>query len=113
MPARANLDHDAGSTFLYASGVFGVEFFFLFVYLALELARIFQASKGNKVEQIGPLLWSVVLSVGVVILHVFFFNMQTYVLKVDRILNGMGIVFIALESLLMLLTSLTFYRERQ
>lgn len=113
-----------------------MELFFLFVYLALEHVRIFQgkhlltllpsnlpcerqltsyarpaASKGNKIEQIGPLVRSVVIAIGVVVIHVFYLQLQTYVLKIDRILNGIGLAFIGIESILMLFTALSFWRD--
>ena len=97
--------------FMYSDGVFGTEVFFLFAYFILDFGRGFQASKGNKTEQVGPLAISGILSVGVVMLHIYFFELQAYVLKLDRILNGIGVVFIALETLLMIFTSLTFYRD--
>jgi len=56
-------------------------------------------------------VWSFIFAIGVVVIHIFYFELQTYVLKVDRILNGMGIVFICLEGFLMLLTAMTFYRQ--
>mmetsp|Transcript_23372 Transcript_23372/g.41342 ORF Transcript_23372/g.41342 Transcript_23372/m.41342 type:complete len:140 (+) Transcript_23372:194-613(+) len=99
------------NNYLYSDGALSSEVFFVFVYAAVEYARLFQASKGNKVEQIGPMIWSLCLGIGVVVIHVFLFEMQTYVLRLDRILNGIGIFFISLESFLSILTSLTFYRD--
>ncbi len=101
-----------GNTFLYAPGTLGLEVFFLFAFVAIELARIFNASKGNKTEQIGPLVWSFVLAAGSTVIYVYYFQLQTYVLKVDRVLNGMGLAFIGLEGLLMILVALTFYRAK-
>lgn len=100
-----------GNQFLYSEGVLGTEVFFLFVYVLLEWVRLFQASKGNKIEQVGPLLWSLLFAVAVVVIHVFYFEMQTFVLKIDRIINGMGMTFIGLELLFMLLAALSFYRD--
>jgi len=100
-----------GNEFLYADGVLGLEIFFLFLYAGLEKVRLFQASKGNKMEQVGPLLWSLLFAVGVVVIHVFFFQLQTYVLRIERILNGIGFVFVGFEILLMLFAGLSFYRD--
>mmetsp|Transcript_19137 Transcript_19137/g.37579 ORF Transcript_19137/g.37579 Transcript_19137/m.37579 type:complete len:140 (+) Transcript_19137:372-791(+) len=97
--------------FLYPNGVLGMEVVFLVIYAALEKARVFQASKGNKTEEASPFVWSFVLSVGVLLIHLFYFQLQTYVLRMDRILNAMGMAFVAVEVILMIFTSLTFIRS--
>lgn len=102
-----------GLEFLYATNVLGTEIFFLFVYLALEFIRLHMASRGNKLEQVGPLIWSAFFSAGVIVLYIFFFQWQTYVLKVDRIVNGIGLGFIGLETLLILLVSFTFTKANR
>ncbi|GBG25378.1 Transmembrane protein 216 [Hondaea fermentalgiana] len=100
-----------GNNFLYPDAVLGMEIFFLIVYLGLEKARIFQASKGNKIEEAGPFVWAFVFSGGIMLIHLFYFQLQTYVLRMDRILNGMGMIFVAIEVVLMIFTSLTFLRS--
>lgn len=100
-----------GSEFLYPSGVIGWEVSFAFFYLIIEKARLFQGSKGNRTEMIQPLAWSMLLSLTVVLLHVFYMTEQTYVLRVDVITNAIGLTFVALETLLGVLAGFTFYRS--
>ncbi len=100
-----------GNQFIYPDGVLGWEVSFSFFYLIVEKVRLFQGSKGNKTEQIPPLAWSSLLSLTVVLLHAFYITEQTYVLRVDVIVNAIGLVFVALETLLAFLAGFTFYRD--
>ena len=99
-----------GNEFLYANNVLGTEIFFLVLYIVLEYIRLYMASRGNKSEKITPLIWSVLFSSGVLLIHVFYFQLQTYVLKLDRVINGISFGFIGLETLLMIFVALTFLR---
>ena len=55
------------------------------MYAFVEYTRLFQASKGNKVEQVAPFFWSSLFTVSVVIFHVYYMYQQTYVyVRVNR-----------------------------
>lgn len=59
-----------------------------------------RGSKGNLTEEEAPLGLSLVMTVGSVILSVYFLVWQTYVLKADVILNALLLFTYGLESLL-------------
>mmetsp|Transcript_1253 Transcript_1253/g.3528 ORF Transcript_1253/g.3528 Transcript_1253/m.3528 type:complete len:91 (-) Transcript_1253:220-492(-) len=66
----------------------------------VEACRLFIGTKGNKTQTIGPLLTFCVLSLPVLILYVYYVELQTYVLKIDHFLSIVGVVFIGLQLLL-------------
>lgn len=76
----------------------------------VEHSRLSLASRGNKTEQIPPLLWSICLGVPMLVGFSFFLTIQTYVLRLDVILNTIALVFVSLELLFSLVTSMSFYR---
>mmetsp|Transcript_3895 Transcript_3895/g.7849 ORF Transcript_3895/g.7849 Transcript_3895/m.7849 type:complete len:143 (+) Transcript_3895:981-1409(+) len=94
--------------FPYAA--FEWEIVMLFLMAFIENARIFLASRGNKTEQIPPLVWSIALSIPMIVGYVYFLTMQTFVLRIDVITNTIALVFVSLELLFSIFTSLSFYR---
>ncbi|CAM9221019.1 unnamed protein product [Scytosiphon promiscuus] len=86
------------------------ELHLMFLYGAVETMRLFLASKGNKAEQINPLMMSLGLAVPVTFLYAFNMALQTYVLRLDVIVAVIGLVFVGLEGLLSVGTATSFYR---
>ena len=87
-----------GQALPYPPTRFGWELSFVFFFIIIEACRIYQgrwaclymmiiarnirvsiATKGNKTEQIAPIIWSVSISIPVVVLAVYFVSLQTYV----------------------------------
>ena len=58
------------------------------------------ASRGNRLESAGPLLFSLCLSAPVVIFHVYYLQLQTYVLRLDVVLQAIALAFVGVEVLL-------------
>ena len=54
-------------------------------------------SKGNKTQTMGPLLTFCLLSLPVLILYIYYLELQTYVLKIDHFLGIVGVVFLGLQ----------------
>jgi len=79
---------------------FGVEVSMVCLLPVVEACRLFIGTKGNKTQTIGPLLTFCVLSLPVLILYVYYVELQTYVLKIDHFLSIVGVVFIGLQLLL-------------
>ncbi|NXL91066.1 TMM80 protein, partial [Alectura lathami] len=75
------------------------------LYLALRFLR---GSKGNLTEEEAPLGLSLVVTVGSVILSVYFLTWQTYVLRADVILNAVLLFTYGLESVLQVLAIAAF-----
>lgn len=72
----------------------------------------FAASKGNKLELVGPSAFALVLAAPIVVLHVYYLYLQTYVLRLDLILNAIALAFVAAEVLVGIPAALTFWRVR-
>lgn len=68
------------------NGVYGWEVAFLFIYALVEGARLYVGSKGNKLERMAPLIYFVLLSVGVIIADVYYMLWQVYVLQIDYVM---------------------------
>jgi len=67
---------------------------------------LFIGSKGNKTQTIGPLLTFCALSLPVLILYIYYIELQTYVLKIDHFLSIVGVVFLGLQLLLAIISIL-------
>ena len=80
------------------------------MYRIIEYFRCFQASKANKTETIVPMLWSFMLAMTMIVLNIYYLREQTYVLRMDVVLNGISLVFISLEVLIGLATVFSFYK---
>ena len=64
----------------------------------VEAARLFLGSMGNKTERAGPLFLSIVLSGPVIAMCIYYLTTQTYVLRVEQVLNGISLGFCGLLS---------------
>ncbi|KAM6322075.1 transmembrane protein 80 isoform 1-T1 [Podargus strigoides] len=72
----------------------------LFLMAILEALRLYLGVHGNLTEEEAPLGLSLVITVGSVILSVYFLVWQTYVLRADVIVNSLLLVLYGLEVLL-------------
>mmetsp|Transcript_20031 Transcript_20031/g.63755 ORF Transcript_20031/g.63755 Transcript_20031/m.63755 type:complete len:147 (-) Transcript_20031:13-453(-) len=97
-----------GSELPYPDSNFRMEVAFLFLLALVEPCRLFLGSKGNKTERPGPLIFCILLSAPVIALHIFYIWGQTYVLKIDQVLSGIGLGFTCLQALIGIITVLTF-----
>ena len=68
----------------------GIEISGLIFYLFIQLRRIYFGSLGNRAEASLFVILSIVYSVGAVYTYVHFFCLQTYVLRLELITNGIG-----------------------
>lgn len=93
------------------NGSYGWEVTFIFFFLCIEYIRLFLGSKGNKTEQIEPLFWFIGLSIGTILLNIYYLKLQTYVLQIDAIINIMSLVLVSGELLFCTLAALTFARN--
>ncbi|NWQ79934.1 TMM80 protein, partial [Columbina picui] len=80
----------------------------LFIMAILEALRLYLGSKGNLTEEEAPLGLSLALTVGSVVLSVYFLVWQTYVLKADVILNSVLLCAYGLESVLKVMAIAAF-----
>lgn len=94
--------------FSYPDNFLAPDLMLLFIMAILEALRLYLGSKGNLTEEEAPLGLSLVITVGSVILSVYFLIWQTYVLKADVIINAVLLFTYGLESVLQVLAIAAF-----
>ncbi|XP_078270911.1 transmembrane protein 216-like isoform X2 [Rhinoraja longicauda] len=80
----------------------------LFLYLGVEIIRIFFGSKGNLSQRKVPLTISLVLLGPSTIMAIYYLIMQTYVLRLELIINAILLVFYVLELVLYIVGLMSF-----
>ena len=78
---------------------------------ARPLARA--GSRGNKTEALRPLASSLALALPVAVFHVYCLCLQTHVLQLDLVLNGVALAFLASELLCGGAAALSFAHEER
>ena len=68
---------------------------------------------GNKLEKWYPIFINLVLCIPVVLGNVFFYDWQTHVILIDKILSIGSFIFISLEFLLSIIAILTFISNKR
>jgi hypothetical protein len=92
-------------------GLLALEICLIVLLAIIEFARLKLASRGNKTERAPPLIVSLLLSFPAAYLFFYFLYQQVYVTRLDLVLAGTGIGFIALEMLISILVILTLVRS--
>ncbi|XP_025928988.1 transmembrane protein 80 isoform X2 [Apteryx rowi] len=94
--------------FSYPDNFLAPDLALLFIMAILEALRLYLGSKGNLTEEEAPLGLSLVITVGSVILSVYFLVWQTYVLKADVIISAILLFIYGLESVLQIIAIAAF-----
>ncbi|NXO49093.1 TMM80 protein, partial [Aramus guarauna] len=100
--------------FSYPDDFLAPDLALLFIMAILEVLRLHLAfcflrgSKGNLTEEEAPLGLSLVITVGSVLLSVYFLVWQTYVLQADVIINAVLLFTYGLESVLKVIAIAAF-----
>ena len=97
--------------FYYTANTLSWEIFMLFLVSSLEILRLYFSSKGNKTEQLSSLILSLALSIPILLAYSYFIALQTFVLKIDLILNSICFIFIGFELMLSVTTASSFYNS--
>ncbi|NXJ07062.1 TMM80 protein, partial [Odontophorus gujanensis] len=90
--------------FSYPDQFLALDLTLLCIMATLEVLRLYLGSRGNLAEDEGPLGLSLAIMIGSIVLSVYFLVWQTYVLKVDVIINSVLLLMYGLESVLQVLT---------
>ncbi|NWI70447.1 TMM80 protein, partial [Todus mexicanus] len=86
--------------FSYPDDFLAPDLTLLFIMAILEALRLYLGSKGNLTEEEAPLGLSLAVTVGSVLLSLYFLVWQTYVLRADVLLNALLLCTYGLESVL-------------
>ncbi|XP_051777797.1 transmembrane protein 216-like isoform X2 [Erpetoichthys calabaricus] len=84
----------------------------LFLYLGVEILRLFFGSKGNLTQRSLPLAVCLTLTLPCAMMAVYYLLLQTYVLRVEVILNAILLVFCLFEIVLEIATLAAFSRAK-
>mmetsp|Transcript_43498 Transcript_43498/g.85152 ORF Transcript_43498/g.85152 Transcript_43498/m.85152 type:complete len:162 (-) Transcript_43498:51-536(-) len=84
-----------------------------FVFLVIiDISRLLLASKGNKTQHRTALIISCALCGPVITGNVFFLELQTYILRLDYIVNLFGLIASSCELVLSIFTIISFSQNR-
>ncbi|XP_008114064.1 transmembrane protein 138 isoform X1 [Anolis carolinensis] len=92
----------------YPSANLALDLVMLFLYLGIEVTRIFFGSKGNLCQRKVPLAISLALTFPAAVMAAYYLLLQTYALRLEAILNAILLLFYAVELLLGILTLAAF-----
>ena len=93
----------------YPEGQFVLEAFVVALYALLCYGRLQAGKKGNRIETVGDTLLMIFLSIFSIFCGVFFLQYQTYILVIEIILHGTGVIFTGLEVLLGFISMIIFH----
>ncbi|XP_064423447.1 transmembrane protein 216 [Latimeria chalumnae] len=99
-----------GQLLPYPTANLTLDLVMLFLYLGIEVIRIFFGSKGNLSQRKVTLSISLGLTIPAAMMAVYYLLLQTYVLRVEVILNAILLVFYALEFILDIVALTAFAR---
>lgn len=102
-----------GVMLTYPTSAIGLEVAFVFVYGIIEAVRLWLTSAGNKTEAIASLVWALCLAAPIVVFHAYMLRLQVYVLRLDQIINGIGIAFVGAEVVFSIITIIIFVRAQR
>lgn len=100
-----------GKRYFYTSSALGWEILMVILLLILDLSRLRLASRGNLTEEFIPSAWSCSLAPPVLVGYIFFLRLQSYVLRIDVIVNSVAIAFTSLQFLIGLTNVFSIYQE--
>lgn len=76
----------------------------LFFYFFIQMQRISTGRRGNRTETSGYITFFQLLSVFVILAYCYNIVLQTFVLVIEIILNGFGLLIVFLEMIFMVLS---------
>ncbi|XP_071974114.1 transmembrane protein 216 [Engystomops pustulosus] len=88
-----------------------LEVVMLFLYLGIEVTRLYLGCRGNQCERKLPLVVSVGLTIPTGLLALYFLFLQTYALRLETVLSCILLFFYGLEAILSCAALITFCRE--
>lgn len=57
-----------------------------------------------------PLVFSWLCAAPIIVLHAYYMSLQTYILRIDLVINALALTFVSLEVVLSLLVFFTFFQ---
>jgi len=94
--------------YYYPGSYLGWDIVIIFLYAIVEGTRLLFASKGNKTSQIAPLLTSIILTLPIIVMHAYYIELQTYVLRVDVVINSIAFFMLGSEFFISIFVLISF-----
>lgn len=98
----------AGILLPYPTANLVLDVVMLFLYLGIEAIRLFFGTKGNLCQRQMPLGISVALTFPSAVMATYYLLLQTYVLRLEAVMNSILLFFCGSELLLEVLTLTAF-----
>ena len=83
--------------FYYPPSAWGVEIVSLIFYFFVQLVRFYLGDLGNRTENSLYLLFNLIFSVAPIFTYFYYFLLQTYSLRIDIIINSIGLFMVFAE----------------
>ncbi|XP_051884787.1 transmembrane protein 80-like isoform X1 [Pristis pectinata] len=96
--------------FSFPDGNLALDLILLILMVILEVIRLYHGFKGNLTEEVVPIVINLVLTIGSMLLSLYYLLWQTYVLKADVIINAILLAIYGLEEVLDVIAVSTFAR---
>jgi len=90
--------------YYYPSTYLGWDIAIDFLYLIVESTRLLLASKANKTSSVSAMTASMMLGIPILVAHSYYITLQTYVLRVDVVINAIAFILVGLEMIVCGLT---------
>ena len=95
--------------FLYGVGAYGIDIFGLIVYFLHQVLRFHNANFGNRTESSTTIIMS--FPVVAFFVYPYFWALQSYILRIEEILNIVGIVISIIEIAFLILAFLDISKQ--
>ena len=77
------------------------DFTSVFIYVLVDFFRIKLCSRGNRNGKSSLLLLGLVASGVIIFLHIYYLALQYYVLRIEMVVNILGLIIVGFEAILM------------
>ena len=100
-----------GTELPFPPGCLAPEIIGIFFFLILQIIRLHLATIGNKTEISMYLMYSIFLSVPVIVIYVYYLRYQVYSLAFDVSLASIGLVFLGIEVIVSVIALITIRKN--
>mmetsp|Transcript_20024 Transcript_20024/g.51100 ORF Transcript_20024/g.51100 Transcript_20024/m.51100 type:complete len:145 (-) Transcript_20024:183-617(-) len=97
----------------YPVHLYGLELSGLIFLILIDYLRTFLGSKGNKAEQVLPMVFFLILILFTAFGGAYYIRLQVYVLRAEMVLNIIYLAFLGVELILGFFVLLTFAKGRK
>ena len=97
--------------FYYPSDYLGWDITIDFLYAITESCRLLLKSKANKTSQMDGMFWALILGLPIITAHAYLIALQTYVLRIDLVINSIAFVMVGIEMIVGFIAYTAFFMQ--